>query len=48
MAAECLVSYPSDLSDEEWARLEPCFARSDPRGARAKYPTADFRMAERW
>lgn len=32
------MSYPSDLSDEEWALLEPCFARSDPRGARSKYP----------
>lgn len=32
------MGYPSDLSDEEWTMLEPCFARSDPRGARSKYP----------
>ena len=30
--------YPSDLSDAQWAMIEPVFARSDPRGARSKYP----------
>ena len=32
------MSYPSDLSDEQWAKIAPCFARPDPRGAREKYP----------
>ena len=32
------MSYPSDLSDEQWAKIEPFFARPDPRGAREKYP----------
>ena len=32
------MSYPSDLSDEQWGLIEPFFARPDPRGAREKYP----------
>ena len=32
------MSYPSDLSDKEWEKLEQCFAQSDPCGAGAKYP----------
>lgn len=32
------MSYPSDLSDAQWALIEPLFARADPRGARSKYP----------
>ena len=32
------VSYPSDLSDQQWQRLEKFFERPDPRGARSKYP----------
>ena len=32
------MSYPSDLSDAQWQKIEPVFARSDPRGARSKYP----------
>ena len=32
------MSYPSDLSDTQWAMIAPVFARSDPRGARSKYP----------
>ena len=32
------MSYPSDLTDQQWQRLEPFFARPDPRGARSKYP----------
>ena len=32
------MSYPSDLSDRQWQRLEPFFERPDPRGARPKYP----------
>ena len=32
------MSYPSDLSDEQWAKIEQFFARPDPRGAREKYP----------
>ena len=32
------VSYPSDLSDQQWQRLERFFERPDPRGARSKYP----------
>ena len=32
------MSYPSDLSDAQWVMIEPVFARSDPRGARSKYP----------
>ena len=32
------MSYPSDLSDEQWAKIEKFFARPDPRGAREKYP----------
>ena len=31
------VSYPSDLSDEQWEKIAPFFARPDPRGAREKY-----------
>ena len=31
------MSYPSDLSDEQWALLEPFFGRPDPRGAREKH-----------
>ena len=32
------MSYPSDLSDRQWQRLEPFFERPDLRGARSKYP----------
>ena len=32
------MSYPSDLSDEQWEKIAPFFARPDPRGAREKYP----------
>ena len=32
------MSYPSDLSDAQWQKIEPLFARSDPRGARSKFP----------
>ena len=32
------MSYPSDLTDKQWQKAEPFFARSDPRGARSKYP----------
>ena len=32
------MSYPSDLSDRQWQRLEKFFERPDPRGARSKYP----------
>ena len=32
------VSYPSDLTDKQWRRLERFFERPDPRGARSKYP----------
>lgn len=38
------MSYPSDLSDEQWAKIERFFARPDPRGAREKYPK--WRMVE--
>ena len=31
------MSYPSDLSDAQWAKIERFFARPDPRGAREKY-----------
>lgn len=29
--------YPSDLTDQEWALIEPFFRRPDPRGNRGKY-----------
>ena len=32
------MSYPSDLSEEQWAKLAPFFERPDPRGARPKHP----------
>ena len=32
------MGYPGDLSDRQWQRLERFFERSDPRGARSKYP----------
>ena len=32
------VTYPSDLSEAQWAKLEKFFERPDPRGARPKYP----------
>ena len=32
------MSYPSDLRPGEWEKIEPFFARADPRGARSKYP----------
>ena len=32
------MSYPSDLSDAQWEKIEGFFARPDPRGAREKYP----------
>ena len=32
------MNYPSDRSDRQWKRLERFFERSDPRGARSKYP----------
>ena len=32
------MSYPSDLSDAQWAKIAPFFVRPDPRGAREKYP----------
>jgi len=31
--------YPSDLSDEEWALLEPLLASSERRGRPPKWPT---------
>ena len=31
------MKYPSDLSDAQWQKIEPFFARPDPRGARPKY-----------
>ena len=31
------MSYPSDLSDAQWEKIAPFFARPDPRGAREKY-----------
>ena len=34
------MSYPSDLSDTQWEKIAPFFARPDPRGAREKYPKA--------
>ena len=31
-------TYPSDLTDEQWAQLEPLLSpRRDPRGAKAKH-----------
>ena len=30
---------PSDLSDAQWQKIEPFFARPDPRGARPRYST---------
>jgi putative transposase len=32
------MSYPSDLSDGQWQRVEKVFERPDPRGAREKHP----------
>lgn len=32
------MSYPSDLSDAQWEKIVPFFARPDPRGAREKHP----------
>ena len=32
------MSDPSDLTDEQWAKIAGFFARPDPRGAREKYP----------
>ena len=32
------MSYPSDLSDAQWEKIAPFFARPDPRGAREKHP----------
>ena len=32
------LSYPSDLTDQQWLRLERFFESPDPRGARCKYP----------
>ena len=32
-------SYPSDLSDAEWALLEPLLASPERRGRRPKWPT---------
>ena len=32
------MSYPSDLTDKQWAKIERFFERPDPRGARSKYP----------
>ena len=32
------MSYPSDLSDAQWEKIEGFFARPDPRGAREKPP----------
>ncbi len=37
--------YPSDLTDEQWALLEPYFERSDPRAAVSKYPKMDIANA---
>ena len=31
------MSYPSDLSDAQWEKIERFFERPDPRGARSKY-----------
>ena len=32
------MSYPSDLTDKQWQKIERFFGRPDPRGARSKYP----------
>ena len=32
------MSYPSDLTDQQWQKIEQFFGRPDPRGARSKYP----------
>ena len=32
------MSYPSDLTDKQWQKIEKFFGRPDPRGARSKYP----------
>jgi transposase len=32
------MSYPSDLSDAQWERIERFFERPDPRGQREKHP----------
>ena len=34
--------YPSDLTDKEWALIEPFFRRPDPRGNRGKYAKRDI------
>ena len=34
--------YPSDLTDKEWAFIEPFFRRPDPRGNRGKYAKRDI------
>lgn len=31
------MSYPGDLSDEQWSLIEPFFAQLDPRGGKPKY-----------
>ena len=38
------MSCPDDLSDAQWEKIAPFFARPDPRGAREKYP--ECRMVE--
>lgn len=37
MAEEGAMKYPTDLSDAQWALLEPLTGRSDPRGAVRQY-----------
>ena len=48
------MSYPSDLSDAQWEKIAPFFARPDPRGARSRYPKRRmveailYRLREGW
>ncbi len=36
-----MKNYSSDLTDEQWQRIEPLVGRPDPRGAINKYPRRD-------
>ncbi len=31
------MGYPSDLTDEDWSKIEHFFTRSDPRGAVSRH-----------
>jgi putative transposase len=37
-----LAMYPTDLSDEQWSRIEAFTARPDPRGALSVYPKREI------